>query len=249
MTILAIDADIIAYQSAFVAEKEVKWDEDLWTLWSNEEEATSIAINKITEIYESFREKYNDPTCLVVLCWSSKSSFRKKLWPDYKANRKNKRKPLAFKKIVEQVREKYQSKSFDGLEGDDVMALLATSKQYDNPIIVSVDKDMRSVPCTLLAGDDLELITKRKADRHWMKQALTGDSTDNYFGIDKVGPVTAEKILGESKTLEQMWEKVVAAYEKKKYDFADAVLNAQLARILRDGDFDYKTGEVSLWTP
>ena len=62
-------------------------------------------------------------------------------------------------------------------------------------------------------------------------------------------PVTAEKILGESKTLEQMWEKVVAAYEKKKYNFADAVLNAQLARILRDGDFDYKTGEVSLWTP
>jgi len=46
-----------------------------------------------------------------------------------------------------------------------------------------------------------------------------------------------------------MWEKVVAAYEKKKYDFADAVLNAQLARILRDGDFDYNTGEVSLWTP
>ena len=127
--------------------------------------------------------------------------------------------------------------------------ILATSKKYDNPIIVSVDKDMRSVPCTLLAGDDMELITKRKADRHWMIQALTGDSTDNYFGIDKVGPVTAEKILGEAKTLEQMWEKVVEAYEKKKYNFADAVLNAQLARILRDGDFDFDTGEVSLWTP
>ena len=60
---------------------------------------------------------------------------------------------------------------------------------------------------------------------------------------------TAEKILGEAKTLEQMWEKVVEAYEKKKYNFADAVLNAQLARILRDGDFDFDTGEVSLWTP
>ena len=37
--------------------------------------------------------------------------------------------------------------------------------------------------------------------------------------------------------------------KKKKYNFADAVLNAQLARILRDGDFDFDTGEVSLWTP
>ena len=46
-----------------------------------------------------------------------------------------------------------------------------------------------------------------------------------------------------------MLEKVVAAYEKKKYNFADAVLNAQLARILRDGDFDFDTGEVFLWTP
>ena len=147
------------------------------------------------------------------------------------------------------MKERYTSESYPGLEGDDVMSILATSKKYSDSIVVSVDKDMRSVPCTLLAGDDMELITKRKADRHWMIQALTGDSTDNYFGIDKVGPVTAEKILGEAKTLEQMWEKVVEAYEKKKYNFADAVLNAQLARILRDGDFDFDTGEVSLWTP
>jgi hypothetical protein len=171
------------------------------------------------------------------------------IYPEYKANRKHKRKPLGLRKIIEGVRERYTSESYAGLEGDDVMAILATSKKYDNPIIVSVDKDMRSVPCTLLAGDDMELITRRKADRHWMIQALTGDSTDNYFGIDKVGPVTAEKILGEAKTLEQMWEKVVKAYEKKKYNFSDAVLNAQLARILRDGDFDFDTGEVSLWTP
>ena len=185
----------------------------------------------------------------VVMCFTEYPTFRHTIYPEYKANRKHKRKPLGLRKIIEGVRERYTSESYPGLEGDDVMSILATSKKYSDSIIVSVDKDMRSVPCTLLAGDDMELITKRKADRHWMIQALTGDSTDNYFGIDKVGPVTAEKILGEAKTLEQMWEKVVAAYEKKKYNFAAAVLNAQLARILRDGDFDFDTGEVSLWTP
>ena len=168
----------------------------------------------------------------VVMCFTEYPTFRHTIYPEYKANRKHKRKPLGLRKIIEGVRERYTSESYPGLEGDDVMSILATSKKYSDSIIVSVDKDMRSVPCTLLAGDDMELITKRKADRHWMIQALTGDSTDNYFGIDKVGPVTAEKILGEAKTLEQMWEKVVAAYEKKKYNFADAVLNAQLASCL-----------------
>ena len=82
-----------------------------------------------------------------------------------------------------------------------------------------------------------------------MIQALTGDSTDNYKGIAGCGPVTAEKILGDAKTLPDMWDKVVAAYEKKKQTFADAVLTAQLARILRQGDYDFKTQEVTLWTP
>ena len=38
-------------------------------------------------------------------------------------------------------------------------------------------------------------------------------------------------------------------YKKKKQTFADAVLTAQLARILRKGDYDFKTQEVTLWTP
>ncbi len=81
---------------------------------------------------------------------------------------------------------------------------------------------------------------------------LTLVSVDGIEADDTMAYISQQllpKILGEAKTLEQMWEKVVAAYEKKKYNFADAVLNAQLARILRDGDFDFDTGEVSLWTP
>ena len=57
---------------------------------------------------------------------------------------------------------------------------------------------MRTIPCKLLAGDDLELITKRQADRNWMKQACSGDPTDNYKGIPGVGLVGADKILGDS---------------------------------------------------
>ena len=243
MTLL-IDADWLVYSSCCACEEDTRWNEWQHQLTSDVRECLNCIENRL-DVYKSIAEDKHD----IVMCFTSNPTFRHEIFPEYKINRIGKRPPLALKNTINKVKERYECISYPNLEGDDVLGLLATNGKYDNPIIVSVDKDMRSVPCTLLAGDDLELITRRKADRHWMIQALTGDSTDNYFGIDKVGPVTAEKILGESKTLEQMWEKVVAAYEKKKYNFSDAVLNAQLARILRDGDFDYKTGEVSLWTP
>ena len=243
MTLL-IDADWLIYSSCCSCEQDVKWDEHLHTLHCDERDIHEMIDGRV-EYYQKIAEDDDD----VVMCFTQYPTFRHTIFPDYKANRKNKRKPLALYAMVEQIGQRYKSESYTGLEGDDVMALLATSKKYPNPVIVSPDKDMRTVPCTLLANDDMELITKKKADRHWMIQALTGDTTDNYKGIPGCGPVTAEKILGDSKNLTDMWDKVVAAYEKKKQTFADAVLTAQLARILRKGDYDFKTQEVTLWTP
>ena len=243
MTLL-IDADWLIYSSCCSSEKDSRWGEFLHTLHCDIRDVMEMIDGRV-EYYQKIAEDDDE----VVMCFTEYPTFRHTIFPDYKANRANKRKPLALKHAIDEVREKYKSESYTGLEGDDVMALLATSKKYPNPVIVSPDKDMRSVPCTLLANDDMELITKKKADRHWMIQALTGDATDNYKGLEKVGPVTAEKILGDAKTLPDMWNKVVEAYEKKKQTFADAVLTAQLARILRKGDYDFKTQEVTLWTP
>ena len=100
-----------------------------------------------------------------------------------------------------------------------------------------------------MANDDLELVTRKKADRHWMIQTLSGDKTDNIEGLVGVGPVTAGKLLGDAETLEEMWAKVHAAYVKKKKTYADAVLTARLTRILRDGEYNHVTGEVNLWEP
>ena len=108
---------------------------------------------------------------------------------------------------------------------------------------------MRGVPCTLLANDDLELITRKKADRHWMQQVLSGDHTDNIEGLVGVGPKTAEKMLEGATTVEEMWDKVVKSYEKKNKTYADAIMTAQLTRILRDEEYNYTTGEVQLWQP
>ena len=243
MTLL-IDADWLIYSSCCSCEQDIKWDENLHTLHCDERDIHEMIDSRI-EYYQNIADDKTD----VVMCFTEYPTFRHEIFPEYKANRKNKRKPLALYGIVKQIQQRYESVSYTGLEGDDVLGLLATSKRYSNPIVVSPDKDMRTVPCTLIAGDDMELITKKKADRHWMIQALTGDSTDNFKGLIGCGPVTADKILGDAKTLPDMWDKVVEAYEKKKQTFADAILTARLSRILREGDFNYKTKEVELWTP
>ena len=243
MTLL-IDADWLIYSSCCSCEQDIKWDDHLHTLHCDERDIHEMIDSRI-DYYQTIADDKTD----VVMCFTEYPTFRHQIFSDYKANRKNKRKPLALYAMVEQIKQRYESVSYTGLEGDDVLGLLATSKRYSNSIVVSPDKDMKTVPCTLIASDDMELITKKKADRNWMLQALTGDTTDNFKGLIGCGPVTADKILGDAKTLPDMWDKVVKAYEKKKQSFTDALLTARLSRILREGDFNYKTKEVELWTP
>ena len=109
---------------------------------------------------------------------------------------------------------------------------------------------MKTIPCKLIAEDEIEHITQRKADRRWFEMAMAGDSGDGIIGIKGMGMVTASKILADvPDTKEALWHKVLETYEKKGYTMADAILNARLTRILRSGDYNYNTGEVKLWNP
>ena len=242
MTLL-IDADHLIYAGCAACECDIRWDEWINTLHLEQSDVKDY----ITMRLSYWREVSGHSD--VVMCFSDYPTFRHELHPEYKANRIGKRKPLGLRDIRKWAAEQYESRTCVGLEADDTMALLATSGLYKDPIIVSIDKDMRTVPCSLLAGDEVETIHPAQANRVWMTQALTGDSTDNYPGIKGVGPAKAAKILGEAGTLPDMWEKVVAAYRKEGLTFRDALLNARLARILRYGDYDFHAGTVHLWDP
>ena len=243
MTLL-IDADWLIYSSCCACEEDTRWNEWQHTLHCDERDVFNLIENRL-DVYKGIAEDKHD----IIMCFTSYPTFRHDLYQDYKANRKSRRKPLALKAVMDALTNRYRCVRYDGLEGDDVLGLLATSKELDDPIIVSPDKDMRTIPCKLLAGEDLELITKRQANRNWMAQALTGDTTDNYKGLAGVGAVTANKILGDAKELADMWEIVVKEYEKKQGGYKEALLTARLARILRSGDYNTKTGKVKLWKP
>ena len=184
------------------------------------------------------------------MCFTSYPTFRHEIFPDYKINRIGKLKPLALKNTINKVKERYECITYPNLEGDDVLGLLATNGRYDNPIIVSVDKDMRTIPCKLLAAEEIEHITEKKANRHWFEMSMAGDAGDGILGIKGMGMVTASKTLADTPdTVEDLWDKVSKTYIKKGHTLADAILNARLTRILREGDYNYQTGEVNLWKP
>ena len=244
MTLL-IDADWLIYSSCCACEEDTRWNEWQHTLHCDERDVFNLIENRL-DVYKGIAEDKHD----IIMCFTSYPTFRHEIYPDYKINRVGKRKPLALRDVIQKVKQIYECVSYPNLEGDDVLGLLATNGQYKNPIIVSVDKDMRTIPCKLIAGDFLEHITEKKANRHWFEMSLAGDSGDGIAGLKGFGMITASKLLYDTPdTTEALWSKVQETYTKKGYSIADAILNARLTRILREGDYNYSTGEVKLWQP
>ena len=244
MTLL-IDADWLIFSSCCACQEDTQWNEWEHTLHSDVRDCLNLIENRL-DVYRTIAETKHD----IVMCFTSYPTFRHEIFPDYKINRIGKLKPLALKNTINKVKERYECITYPNLEGDDVLGLLATNGRYDNPIIVSVDKDMRTIPCKLLAAEEVEHITQKKANRHWFEMSMAGDAGDGIQGIKGMGMVTASKTLADTPdTIEALWDKVSKTYIKKGHTLADAILNARLTRILREGDYNYQTGEVNLWKP
>lgn len=249
--ILLLDGDLILYRNAIACEREVKFDEENWVLWSNEERAWSSIQSTIEGLKSHLKSDR------AILCFSEGRSFRYNLYEGYKSNRQGQRKPLGYTALVVRAIETYETKGFDGLEADDVMGILSTKPGKSPKIIVSDDKDMKTIPGLLYRQGELIEVTEADADYWHMYQTLIGDSADGYAGLPGCGPKTAEKILSSKNDdgsihipgIAYNWQAVCMSFEAKGLTEDDALLQARLARILRTSDFDPITKKVKLWTP
>jgi 5'-3' exonuclease len=237
---LLIDGDLLLYKAACGCEKEVRWDEENHVLWSNIEDAWGCVKENIDSLFSRFNPFG------VVLCLTGKGNFRKELAPYYKANRQGTRKPLCYGGLVDRLQNSYTVVQYDGLEADDVMGILATRESNRKKIIVSEDKDMKSVPGTIFAKGELQHISLEDANYNHMYQTLIGDQSDGYPGCPGIGPVKAQKLLMDTANV---WYSVVNAFMGAGLTEDDALVQARLARILRVEDWDSETKEPILWTP
>lgn len=245
---LLIDGDIFVYKTATVCETPTDWGHDIWTLHaipSEGIETIDATLNKLKDDFEADE--------LVVCLSDAVVNFRKAVYPLYKSNRSDKRKPMLIPVLREHLVANYGAYIRPALEADDLLGILSTwSGCTGEKIIVTADKDLKGVPglfVNIKEPDTIHEISLGEADRWHMVQTLTGDQCDGYGGCPGIGPVKAEKLLKDYTTYADMWPVVEAEFMKAGLGKKVALQMARLARILRAEDYNFKTKEPILWEP
>ncbi len=257
---LLIDADVVAYEAAFSNEQAFEFEPGWWTWqvkWDDVLESFDATVQTMMDTLQADDFKL----CLT----DSEGNFRFGIHRDYKGGRKSVRKPIILKHFKQFLIDERKAFFKPGLEGDDCMGILATHPKLipGEKIIVSIDKDMRTIPGKFIRwgteeGCVIEEISPSRAFYNHMKQTLTGDTTDGYKGLPGCGPKKAETILNmdpsESPDLSPetagiVWRSVVAAYEKAGLTEDDAVVQARMAKILDAKHYDFKAQREILWNP
>ena len=150
---------------------------------------------------------------------------------EYKGNRSSNTRPIHYGYIREYMAEKHPTITSDNCEADDLCAMRLytefkkahASKRKDDcgAILCSIDKDLRNIPGHHynIKDKNIDWVTPSMANKHFAKQLLTGDSVDNIPGISyfsnkkkKIGPKTAEKLLAESSSIEELYSSVCDVY-------------------------------------
>lgn len=199
---------------------------------------------------EQWRVKSKQRAVIVCLSPRDGGNFRKRICTYYKAGRSEK--PAAYWPVIEMIEAEFRVQRIEGLEADDVMGILATSDKLQGSVIVSIDKDMRTIPGWLLnpsKDDRPRKVSHWQANHFWMFQTLIGDRVDGYPGCPGIGEVKATRLLESCTNLGQAWDVVVRAFYDAGKDEYDALLQSRLARILQRGDYDKEKGTIRLWHP
>ncbi len=253
--IALIDADIVCYQAASMAEGKDPFDGT-----PRKDITLDDAWYQVMTAVDDILVGCGCEAFMMVLSPDDRSNFRKTVFPAYKANRNPKPKPALYWPLIERCRNELDGFSIGNMEGDDVMGILHTENS-DTTVIVSSDKDMLTIPGRVYNPRHGEIVevSLNEANYNWLTQTLTGDSTDGYGGCPRVGKVKAAKALIPPDDthpefyLRRNWQIVIDLYRNFYSDPDEAEDNAlcqaRLARILRCEDYDPDDGLIRLWHP
>ena len=217
---LLIDSDTLAYVAAIMAEG---LDE-------------SSARYNVDEMLENVLIDCNDSDYICYL--TGDNNFRYKVYPEYKANRKDMVKPTYLPVARQRLIDEYNAIVSDGCEADDLVGV-EHFKRGAEPIIVSIDKDLdqyygwhwnpRRKERYLVSPDD--------AIRFFYYQMLVGDTADNVKGVKGIGPKKAENILANCETEEEMFDTVRDLYGND----AEMLMNGKVLWLWKE--------ENDIWKP
>lgn len=99
-------------------------------------------------------------------------------------------------------------------------------------VICSLDKDLKQIPGHHYnwRRDEFDFVEPIEGLRHFYRQLLTGDRTDNIFGIRGIGTVKSGRLIDNLNTEEDMFHVVQAMYA----DDQRLLMNGQCLYIMRE---------------
>jgi len=192
MTLL-VDGDILCFRCAAVSEHEPE----------------EIAILRLDQMMMDLLTK--DDKHITFL--TGPNNFRKAINPEYKANRKDKPKPVHLQACRNYLVQEYGAIITDGYEADDALGF----HQTEDTIICSIDKDLMMIP-----GAHYNFIKKEYTEvseldglKSFYRSMLVGDTSDNIVGVKGIGKVKAAKIIDHLTTEDEMYEAVRFLYREE----------------------------------
>ncbi len=211
-----------------------------------------------------------EPTHLAVVFDKSEKTFRKGIYPAYKAQRPDLPEDLVpqFPLIRAATRAfDLACVEQDGYEADDIIASYAEQAATAGAevTIVSSDKDLMQ-----LVGDRVRLYDPMKdkpigaaevmekfgvgPERVIDVQALAGDSTDNVPGVPGIGVKTAAQLLAEFGDLETLLERASEIRQPKRREnltlFAEqARISKRLVTLVRDMQPEVPLADIRVVAP
>jgi len=164
-----IDADIVAYRCAASCEGEPE----------------DVALLRVDSMLREILRDTDSTEYKAYL--TGKNNFRKLIYPEYKANRKDKPKPQHLKACQEFMVKEWNAVFSEGCEADDLISIEATaSDDMMGYVICSIDKDLKQIP-----GNHYNFVTKERLFvspldglKMFYKQLILGDVADNVMGFD-----------------------------------------------------------------
>ena len=233
---ILLDADMLLFRAMSATEVEVELMPDVWTRHSELPAARELYWNCVNDWCDYFNVNHED----VVHCFTDASAFRRDLFPDYKVNRKENKKPIGFKALRSEMLAEDFAFMYSKIEADDVIGILASQLLTDGEeyAIASGDKDMMQLPGLHIwlaakeadeepglqintveindASYVIKTTTPEYSERFTYRQYIQGDATDGIPGCKGVGEVGAKRVaekLDLSRPVE-CWETIVRTYEE-----------------------------------
>ncbi len=211
------------------------------------------------------------PTHLAVCFDEKEKTFRNKLLPAYQSQRPPTHDDLLsqFGKVRDFLKVAgvpIYSKS--GFEADDVIGTIADKSKMDEVVIITGDRDIlqlvddkKNIKLFMPVGGlsngkifgEAETIGRMGVPPSQIVdlKALTGDSSDNYFGVRGIGPKTAINLLQCYVTLKQVYKNLDKISENVREKLIkgekDAQMSYKLATIVKDVPIEIDFDETDKW--